>query len=523
MNFSIILYTNQENSIIDYNINVLKDCIQDDEIILLNYSRYHNKYRRLNGITYHQLNMSLFTGIDTILYRYCKHDNIIVIAPYVRITKKTLANIKQNFKKNHIASCKINTITTNNTVIQDSRIGASLKPSYFNKDFLIFNKNFTGLFDNKSIKEFCSNPLIQLKIYSNVTVYNVNPNIKQNLTILLPSTQSTLISYINKIKNDFDTLYTFNMGERTIALNLKKYTTQSKNSIIVLINPFSSIFDKSILNNARTTPDDTVFVFDSKEIYNKDDLTLNTIISFHKNLLSFDNFQLKNCVDVQKHLISNNKIKYFYQSFVNKEEYELLNNNNFYSIIIPFMYNGDRWPLFKASIDELYNHTKQYDNIEIVVHETAPERFLSDDFIKKYNIKYIFSEWNSYFHRGWNLNVAAKYKSKGSILVFFDADLIITKQWVNELLSCDTTNVLIGWGKMYNLTKNATNHYLKTKQIIRDFDRVRRPSAHGAGGGINVIPRQIFFDVKGWPEENNRGYGLEDNAMNFKLQSLGYI
>jgi hypothetical protein len=526
LKFSIILYTNQENNIIDHNINTLKRCIHGDEIIILNYSRYHNKYRRFNDIAYHQFNKNLFVAIDTVLHRYSKHDNIILISPSIRLTRKTLKGIKQNYKDNQIASCKVNTITNNNVVLQDTRIGSFIKPSYFDKNFLIFNKVKTGLFNNQSIKNFCKRTnVFDLKIFNDVIVYNVNPNPKENITILLPSTHSTLIPYIKKIKKEFDSFYTFNMGERTAYLHLNKYIKNSKNEIIVLINPYTKIFDKNILNDARSTPLDTVFIFDSNNVYNNNTLTNDCIISFNKKNFQENNFQLKKCVDVQKHLCFNKKIQYFsYQpqkEIIEKKVFD--KNKNSYSIIIPFMYNGDRWSLFKASIEELYNHTKQHNNIEIIIHETAPERFLTDDFINQYGIEYIFSEWSDYFHRGWSLNVAAKYKAKGNMLVFFDADLIITKQWVNELLSCNKYDIKIGWGKMYNLTKNATKHYLRTKQIIRDFDRVRRPSAHGAGGGINVIPKQVFFDIKGWPEENNKGYGFEDNAMNFKLETLGYI
>jgi len=193
-----------------------------------------------------------------------------------------------------------------------------------------------------------------------------------------------------------------------------------------------------------------------------------------------------------------------------------------FSIIIPFMYNGDRFPLFEASIKCLHEYFKDNNNVEIIVHETAPERYLSDDFIKKYNIVYMYSEWNEVFHRAWALNIPAKHIATGDIFVFFDADLIITDEWVNELFCCDISNVYIGWGKMVNLTDRSTSTFLKTGNIINEYERIRYPNPNAAAGGINIIPKSIFFSVCGWDESFEGTYGGEDNVMFCKLQKLGY-
>ena len=63
-----------------------------------------------------------------------------------------------------------------------------------------------------------------------------------------------------------------------------------------------------------------------------------------------------------------------------------------YSIIIPYMYNGDRKPIFDACIKNLYNLTNHLDNFQITIHEIGPKRHLSNEYIQKYNLHYIYNE-----------------------------------------------------------------------------------------------------------------------------------
>ena len=202
------------------------------------------------------------------------------------------------------------------------------------------------------------------------------------------------------------------------------------------------------------------------------------------------------------------------------------------SIIIPLMVKGDRFNIFIASLDSLYNQTKEYSNIEIIVHETDTEKRLSDEIIDKYNIKYRFSYWDKPFHRSWALNVPAKHDAIGDKLVFFDADLIVTPTWVDALLKCKN-RYYIGWGDIRYLSMENTDIYLKEGHIIDDYivflnrmttrDLNNKSSFDIGCGGINVFPRQLFFDIKGWPENYaGLGYGGEDNSMNYKMLELGH-
>jgi hypothetical protein len=104
----------------------------------------------------------------------------------------------------------------------------------------------------------------------------------------------------------------------------------------------------------------------------------------------------------------------------------------------------------------------------------------------------------------------------------FDGDLIIDDKWVQELLRCDKSKPYIGWGEMVNLNKKGTDIYIRTRKITDNVERVRIPDGHAAAAGINVIPREMFFNIGGWPESyKGYGYGGEDNSLSFKMIALG--
>ncbi len=190
-----------------------------------------------------------------------------------------------------------------------------------------------------------------------------------------------------------------------------------------------------------------------------------------------------------------------------------------YSIIIPFMYKGDRFPLFEATIERLHQFIKNDPNIELIIHETDTKQKLTQKFIDRYNIKYMFSQWNEVFHRGWALNVPARHLATGDVYVFMDADLLVTHDWYKEIKMFHS-GVGFGWGTMKNINKVETDRYLKTKQEPQRFSRTRRPAVVAAAGGVTIISKDIFDKVEGWPEDFRGTYGGEDNAMFLKLRHL---
>jgi hypothetical protein len=198
--------------------------------------------------------------------------------------------------------------------------------------------------------------------------------------------------------------------------------------------------------------------------------------------------------------------------------YKECNIKKEYIFIIPYMYNGDRWPIFQKCIDNLYN-IKQLE-YKICIHEIGNKSHLNNEFIKKYKIDYMFSEWNEIFHRSWVLNKAARQYSKyDNMFILMDGDLIVTEDWINNLEKCKLPK--IGWNKLYYLSKYNTKQYLKNDNILEDYNKVIKPNLCGAAGGISIISSEIYYELKGFPENFRGTWGGEDNAFWAKFINYG--
>ncbi len=516
--FTVILYTDKETLDIDHNLGVLRKNPVD--IIVVNNNTQHLKYRTSRGIQYcHIQDVSVSESIDTALLKYCKGDDIILIGNDVRISEKFIKELSPQY----------NPCVVFNKSEFDVLDGGSC---------VVFNKS---VFDGGSIKDFCR--LKPPRVYNMNVINTSNKITKDGITFLIPSIQSPLIKSFNTLKGENDSVFVFNVGNRTIKYYLNKYIKGSINNKIVIINPESTILDSDMIDIIRKDNTNTIKVFDTTSGYTPKRLSNSLIISFDKSRYKELNSKVSTCLELQKYIISLNTNNIKYKKYgvdplivKNKQEDNRKRKapirqksgsnkpsgvriNRMYSIIIPFMYNKDRFPLFEATVKCLFELTKDNNNIEIVVHETAPKRKLSDEFLIKYGIKYMFSEWNEVFHRAWALNAGVKHVSSGSVYVFMDADVLVSDGWVDELLNFNS-GVSIGWGKIHNLTPQSTSQYIKTNVLTPQSSKTRVPSTMGAAGGITVMDHVLFDDIGGWPEDFRGTYGGEDNAMMLKIEKL---
>ena len=175
---------------------------------------------------------------------------------------------------------------------------------------------------------------------------------------------------------------------------------------------------ESMLNKIRGLFDnDKCLLFDTEN----NNITDDTWIVIPKTKYVFMHRVFDTITQLQNYIISyNNRSAISYPKIDNKK---LSPNNSKHgdmiSIIIPYMHNGDRWQLFEACIERLYNCTKSHNNIEIIIHECGPKRFIKPDFVNMYEIEYIFSEYHGLFHRAWSLNIPARFIARGNTFVFF--------------------------------------------------------------------------------------------------------
>lgn len=184
-----------------------------------------------------------------------------------------------------------------------------------------------------------------------------------------------------------------------------------------------------------------------------------------------------------------------------------------YSIIIPYQHSEERLPLLYACLECLVSLSNN--TFEICIHEVGSTRKL--ELTDKY--KYLFTKYTGVFHRAWAINRGVKELSTGDMLVLMDADLIVTKSWIREILSC--TKLSIAWGKLSFINKKGTDKYTKLKYIDKDLiEKTKSPSMGSAAGAAIIVPKDLFYQVKGIPEDFIGSWGGEDNAFWAKLKSF---
>jgi hypothetical protein len=243
----------------------------------------------------------------------------------------------------------------------------------------------------------------------------------------------------------------------------------------------------------------------------------------------FDNMD-KNKLIIKANSICSNDDEY--QKFIEKENhkiYQFIENDDenddenvdiigkkeTISIIIPYMHSDERYFLLEKCIESLRFNDPDF-NIEICIFEIGPERnlYMDDD------IKYLYEEYNKPFHRGWAINRAAKKLSTGKSLIIMDCDIIVTKEWWNEVKYINTPKV--GWKKIICFDEESTQKILINKMGDLRQESIKTPSINTAAGGITICPRKIFFELKGIPEDFIDTWGGEDNAFWAKLEMYGY-
>jgi hypothetical protein len=524
--FNFIIATNKSTPEIDKTLDILLNTkTVHDNIILINYNNYSIKYRSREGIDYRHIKQSKKNAINISLP---KNSNVVIISNNMVVSGSFVGDLYKYYDFNSLCSIRVDKISTNGKFIEsDYRIGSKIGVDSFDHFAIVFNTALLSKIGEtpRETAIIANEYGIPLKLLPNIITYITSQSTPKrrsvNMTILVPSLNYKYSSIIKDVISSNDKLLEFNGNLKGFVSFINKHIVESNNGCIVIVNPQSRLPASQIISKIRSLYDGSkCLLFDSNNSLSNDAWLVVPKNRYHYANKSFDGVK-----DLQHYILSyNNKSvdRYIEQVGDKKERIKsVVSYPEMISIIIPFMYNGDRWPLFHASIERLYHCTKDYDNIEIIVHEVGDKRFIKPSFIDMYSIVYLFSEYHGLFHRSWVLNVPARYMAKGDTLVFFDGDLLVNDQWVNELLSCNKNIPYIGWGEMRNLSKKSTDKYINSREFIDDVDRVRKPSGHAAAAGINVIPRDMFFSMGGWPESyKDKGYGGEDNSLAFKMISL---
>ncbi|MBR9682485.1 MAG: glycosyltransferase, partial [Candidatus Aenigmarchaeota archaeon] len=193
------------------------------------------------------------------------------------------------------------------------------------------------------------------------------------------------------------------------------------------------------------------------------------------------------------------------------------------SVIIPYMHTAERYPLFMSCISSLSS------NVEICVVEIGKKRCL---YLPPEDFEYMFVEYHGVMHRGWALNLGVKHLSTGRKLVLLDADVIVPDNFFQKIK--DVNYSCVAWDRMFYLNQKSTKQFIKRKlnkgedELFKKFAKeelsevVKTPRLDGPAGGITIVPRKMYFQAKGVPENFEGTWGGPDNTLMAKLRAFGH-
>lgn len=197
------------------------------------------------------------------------------------------------------------------------------------------------------------------------------------------------------------------------------------------------------------------------------------------------------------------------------------------SFIIPYRYQIEREKLLEATILNL----PQWDNIEICIVELDKEPYFKNThnsykiLSKLYNIKYYFNYYEGVFHKALAINIGAKYLAVGKIFCILDGDIVFRYQ---EDVLCDIfkygTSPCSAFHSMYFMDQKETKFFLihGIFPSRHPKEKMRFSSLGGLVGGLIIIPKNIFMEIKGVPEMFKGTWGKDDNALWMRLKAHGY-
>lgn len=516
-------------------------------------------------------NASLANILNFVLWNKIKTEYVAFLPPnFSQFKSKTLTTFLQKLRDDIVyiddncVACKINQ-ENKEQIYFDSDVNWEYCLSAFVMNLqYIHNYRVYGIFNNLTYKhqDFLSRYINKLNELKAIKIEQANPTVAEKCdkaySIIIPTTKNTkVVSDIKNTKAPNDELIYFNSGKTTICKKIHESILKAKNDKIIIVNPHLNVVG-NLLEKFKKQYRSDKFIFSNTtndEISEYSSVCLN-----RKQYKIFDFSPTLSFKEIIKRIISNqdvsnvkteiknekieqvttkinkktknehHKAKKLLMEKIRSEHYkhDTSLKKRKYSIIMPFMYNGDRFHLFESCIKNLNNLVGNLDNFQITIHEIGSERKLNKEFINKYNLDYIYTKWDDVFHRGWALNVGARYsvdkQDDETIYIFMDGDIAVTKEWVQEVQTINHPSA--GWGVMHNLNKVDTDQFIKDFDFNKiknsTYERTRTPSIVAAAGGITIIPKDIFFKVKGFPEDFKGTWGGNDNAMMHKLNTLGW-
>jgi peptidoglycan/xylan/chitin deacetylase (PgdA/CDA1 family) len=190
----------------------------------------------------------------------------------------------------------------------------------------------------------------------------------------------------------------------------------------------------------------------------------------------------------------------------------------------------DREEQLKRCLDSLNN--LRYENKEIIVVDNASSSGGTKNLVKQYPARYL---WEGKKGKGFALNLGIQ-TAKGEILAFVDDDVVVDKNWLNNLtndLSYPGVMCATGLTLPLELDTMAANLFEAYYQGFgrgykrREYGPPFPPSHVGnIGGGGNAAFKKEIFDLVGYFDEilspGTPGSAGEDTDLFYRIVASGY-
>ena len=195
-------------------------------------------------------------------------------------------------------------------------------------------------------------------------------------------------------------------------------------------------------------------------------------------------------------------------------------SDNKVSIIIPTKNNGD---IIEKCLSSIKNLDYPKEEIEIIIvdgHSTDD----TVEIAKKYGCKIVYEDIGT---RGGACNIGVK-TAKGEFIVFTDADCVVPKDWLGNLIKHFNSEKVACVGGP-NITPEDDTEFAKCVGVVLSF--LSKPgSRYGLeanevietfhNSGCNVAYRKNAIEEAGW--FNEKLVTCEDEELDYRIKEKGY-
>lgn len=179
----------------------------------------------------------------------------------------------------------------------------------------------------------------------------------------------------------------------------------------------------------------------------------------------------------------------------------------------------------KECIKRLYDQTASKDDYEVIIanqghgEETAHLTSLFAGRILHFSLND-----EGPFHRGWVCNFGAR-TAIGDVLCFLDCDCLVRKDFIEyilNLISMEQDSKFMLRLKRKWLPEEETLQYFSGDLSFEQAYLLcgEDPNTNAIGSGF-CVSRNVFFDIRGFDENFNRGWGFEDVDLSDRLLAFG--